>query len=118
MSDCNCSNQYDASGFTSGLLLGLVLGAAGIHFLSGSEEGKEILKRLKENTSEALKDIGENPALAEKIQDLQKTMDAARATINSAAERVADATEPVGARHNSSAHKKNFFQRLGASLGK
>lgn len=112
MSDCNCSKNHDASGFTSGLLLGLVLGAAGIHFLSSSEEGKEILKRLKDNTSEALKDIGQNPALAEKIQDLQKTMDAARATINNAAERVAEATEVQ------KPSKKNFFQKMGASLGK
>lgn len=113
MSDCKCSNHNDASGFTSGLLLGLILGAAGIHFLSSSEDGKEILKRLKENTSEALKDIGENPVFAEKIQDLQKTMDAARATINTAAERVAEATETQKA-----PSKKNFFQKMGASLGK
>lgn len=117
MTDCNCSNHHDASGFTSGLLLGLVLGAAGIHFLSSSEEGKEILSKLKDSTRETLKDLGDNPALSEKIQDLQKTMDQARATINSAAERVADATEavPVAAKSSS---KKNFFQKMGGSLGK
>ncbi len=111
MSDCNCGAHHDSSGFTSGLLLGLVLGAAGVHFLSSSDEGKEILARLKENTSEALKDLGENPALADKIADLQKTMDAARATINTAAEKVVEATESP--KH---APKKNFFQRMGASL--
>ena len=118
MTDCNCSTHHDASGFASGLLLGLVLGAAGIHFLSSSDEGKEILSRLKDNASETLKDLGDNPALSDKIAELQKTMDAARATINTAAEKVVDATEPVGARRGSPAHKKNFFQRLGASLGK
>lgn len=113
MSDYNCSKHSDASGFTSGLLLGLVLGAAGIHFLESSPEGKEILNKLKQNAGETIKDLGENPALAEKIEDLQKTMDAARATINSAAERVAEATETV-----KPTPKKNFFQKMGASLGK
>ena len=113
MSDCTCGNHHDSSGFTSGMLLGLVLGAAGIHFLSSSEEGKEILNKLKESASDTLKDLGENPALADKIADLQKTMDAARATINSAAERVVDATEPA-----KSTPKKNFFQKMGASLRK
>ena len=113
MSDCkNCSNQHDSSGFTSGLLLGVVLGAAGLHFLTNSDEGKEILSKLKENASETLKDLGENPALTDKIQELQKTMDAARATINNAAEKVVTATEVK------KPTKKNFFQKLGASLGK
>jgi hypothetical protein len=114
MSDCkNCSNHQDSSGFTSGLLLGVILGAAGLHFLTNSEEGKEILSKLKENASETLKDLGENPALADKIQELQKTMDAARATINSAAEKVVEVTEPA-----KSTPKKNFFQRMGSKLGK
>jgi len=113
MTDCNCSNRHDSSGFTSGLLVGLVLGASGVHFLESSDEGKEILNRLKENAGATLKDLGENPILAEKIQDLQKTMDVARATINTAAGRVVEATEiqkPIP--------KKNFFQKMGASLGK
>ncbi|MFZ2199973.1 MAG: YtxH domain-containing protein [Microgenomates group bacterium] len=114
MSDCkHCSDHHDSSGFTSGLLLGVVLGAAGVHFLTSSEEGKEILTRLKENASDTLKDLGENPALANKIADLQKTMDQARATINTAAEKIVVATETP--KHHP---KKNFFQKLGASLGK
>ncbi len=111
MTDCKCGSRHDSSGFASGLLLGVVLGAAGVHLLSSSDEGKAILSRLKENTSEALKDLGENPALADKIADLQKTMDAARATINTAAEKVVEATESP--KHSP---KKNFFQRMGASL--
>ena len=75
MSDCQCKNHQDSSGFTAGLLPGLVTGAASA--------------------------------------DLQKTMDAARATINNAAERVVEATEPA-----KPAPKKNFFQKMGASLGK
>ena len=113
MTNCSCSNHHDSSGFTGGLLLGLVLGAAGIHFLSSSEEGKEILARLKATASDTMKDLGNNPKLAGKIEELQKTMDQARATINSAAEKVAEATEGV-----KSTPKKNFFQKMGASLGK
>lgn len=113
MSDCQCSHDGDSSGFTSGLLLGLVLGATGTHFLTNTEKGQELLANLKENAGDALKDLGDNPALAAKIADLQKTMDKARSTINSAAEKVADATEAP--KH---APKKNFFQKMGASLGK
>lgn len=113
MTDCKCGNNHDASGFTSGLLLGLVLGAAGVHFLSSSEEGKQILARLKDTAKDTMKDLGNNPKLAGKIEELQKTMDQARATINTAAERVAEATETV-----KPSPKKNFFQKMGASLGK
>lgn len=113
MSDCDCPQHHDASGFTSGLLLGLVLGAAGVHFLSSSEEGQEILSRLKDSASDTIKDLGENPALSEKIQELQKTMEQARATINTAAESVVEATSK-----EKPAPKKNFFQKMGASLGK
>lgn len=107
------NDNHDSSGFGAGLLLGLILGATGIHFLSSSEEGKEILSKLKESAKETIKDLGENPALSNKIQELQKTMEAARATINSAAERVAEATETV-----KPTPKKNFFQKMGASLGR
>ena len=118
MSDGNYSSHNDSSGFTAGLLLGLVTGAASAHFLLNTDKGKELLETLKDNAGEALDSIKDNPVLVDKIADLQKTMDTARATINTAAEKVADATEPVGARRGSPAHKKNFFQRLGASLGK
>lgn len=113
MSDCTCGGQHDSSGFTAGLLLGLVTGAASAHFLLNTEKGKEMLEQLKENAGDAIKELGDNPALADKINELQKTMDAARATINSAAEKVAEVTGPV-----KSTPKKNFFQKMGASLGK
>lgn len=113
MTDCKCSNHNDSSGFTAGLLLGLVTGAASAHFLMSTEQGKELLAKLKENAGDALKEIGDNPALADKIADLQKTMDKARATINTAAGKVAEVTEPA-----KSPPKKNFFQKMGASLGK
>ncbi len=106
------NDNHDGSGFTAGLLLGLVTGAASAHFFMNTEKGKELLETLKENAGEAIKELGDNPALADKIADLQKTMDKARATINQAAEKVADATE------TKKPTKRNFFQKLGASLGK
>jgi hypothetical protein len=113
MTACSCAKNHDGTGFTAGLLLGLVTGAASAHFFTNTEKGRELLATLKENAGEALKDLGDNPALSEKIADLQKTMDQARQTINAAAEKVVDATEAP--KH---APKKNFFQKMGASLGK
>lgn len=113
MPDCKFASHNDSSGFTAGLLLGLVTGAASAHFLMNTEKGQELLETLKANAGDAIKELGDNPALANKIADLQKTMDKARATINTAAEKVATATE-----HPKHAPKKNFFQKMGASLGK
>lgn len=113
MTNCNCSKSSDSSGFVSGLTIGLVLGAAGAHYLENSEKGRELLDNLKDKAGLALENVKDNPALAGKIADLQKTMDAARATINSAASRVADATTPP-----SGTSKKSFFQRHGLSLKK
>lgn len=113
MTDCTCSNKHDSSGFVSGLAVGLVFGAAGAHYLNTTKEGKELLNNLKDKAGEALDSVKDNPVLIDKIADLQKTMDTARATINTAAGRVAEATEPAKA-----PSKKNFFQKMGASLGK
>ena len=112
MTDCNCKNHNDSSGFTAGLLLGLVTGAASAHFLMNTEKGKELLITLKENAGDAIKELGDNPILADKIAELQKTMDKARATINTAAEKVVTVTQ------TKKPTKKNFFQKLGASLGR
>ncbi len=112
MSDCKCSGNHDSSGFVSGLALGLVLGATGAHFLNSTDQGKELLSNLKDRAGDAIESIKDNPDLSDKIADLQKTMDQARSTINSAAERVAEATDSP--KHA----KKNFFQKMGASLGK
>lgn len=108
MSDQNS----DKSGFVSGLALGLVFGAAGAYYLNNTEQGKQLLESLKDKASEALEDVKDNPMLSEKIAELQKTMEAARATINQAAEKVVEATETT------KPAKKNFFQRMGASLKK
>lgn len=106
---------HDASGFTSGLLIGLIMGAAAAHYLENTEEGKDILATLKDRAGDALKEAKENPALAEKIAQLEETMNAARATINQAAEKVVEVTEePV----KSAPKKKNLFQKMGVSLKK
>lgn len=121
MADCNCPSHGDASGFTAGLLLGLVTGAASAHFLMNTEKGKELLNNLKERAGDALDEIKDNPVLAEKISDLQQTMDQARATINQAAEKVAAATNNstfTSPKASEGGPKKNFFQKMGASLGK
>lgn len=103
----------DRSGFASGLLVGLIVGAAGAHYLNNTEKGQELLADWKEKAGGALKELGDNPEWADKLADLQKTMDVAKATINSAAEKVAEATEPPA-----KPAKKNFFQRMGTALGK
>lgn len=122
MADCpHCSSRGDSSGFASGLLLGLILGGAGGYLLS-TEKGQEILANLKENGGEKLKEIMDNPAIADKLADLESTMKQARATlenasadaqakIHDAASRVAEVTAPPEP-------KKTFFQKHGISLGK
>ena len=121
MTDCSCSNKHDSSGFVSGLAVGLVFGAAGAHYLNTTKEGKELLDNLKDKASQAIDSVKDNPALSEKIEELQKTMDTARATINTGAQRVADATDKshfTSPKHGEGGSKKNFFQKMGASLGK
>ena len=107
------SDNHDPSGFMSGLTLGLILGAAGSHYLNNTDQGKEVMKGLKEKAGEALESVKDNPMLMEKLNELEKTMEAAKATINAAAGRVADATEPT-----KSIKKKSFFQKMGVKLGK
>ena len=101
MTHCDhCDSHEDSSGFTSGFLLGLVVGGAGGYLLS-TEKGKEILANLKENAGEKLQEVIDNPAIADKIADLEATMTKARQEI-----------------HEKTAPKKNFFQRMGSPLGK
>jgi hypothetical protein len=108
------TDNHDSSGFMSGLTLGLILGAAGSHYLNNTEQGKVVMKNLKEKAGEALESVKDNPVLMEKLSELEKTMEAAKATINAAAERVVEATEPT----HSKSKKKSFFQKMGVSLGK
>lgn len=108
------NSSHDSSGFMSGLTLGLILGAAGSHYLNNTDQGKDVMKNLKEKAGEALESVKDNPVLMEKLSELEKTMEAAKATINAAAERVVEATEP----NSPKSKKKSFFQKMGVSLGK
>ena len=108
------TDNHDPSGFMSGLTLGLILGAAGSHYLNNTEQGKEVMKNLKEKAGEALESVKDNPVLMEKLSELEKTMEAAKATINAAAEKVVEATEASSPKSK----KKSFFQKMGVSLGK
>lgn len=108
------TDNHDSSGFMSGLTLGLILGAAGSHYLNNTDQGKEVMKNLKEKAGEALESVKDNRVLMEKLSELEKTMEAAKATINAAAERVVEATEP----NPPKSKKKSFFQKMGVSLGK
>jgi hypothetical protein len=113
----------DPSGFASGFLLGLIVGGAGGYMLS-TDKGQELIESLKENGGEKVKEIMENPMIADKLADLEKTMAEARATlqntqtdatakVHDVAAQIAAATAPPVKEP-----KKNFFQRHGMSLGK
>ncbi len=100
----------DSSGFATGFFLGLIVGGAG-GYLFSTEKGQELITTLKEHGGEKLKEIVDNPALEDKLKELESTMQQARAVVNQAATQVAERTAP-------SPPKKSFFQKHGLSLGK
>jgi len=59
-------NNKNGESFLTGLVLGVILGAGFVYFLSSTEEGKVIKKRLKEKTEDALDSLGE---LVEEIEE-------------------------------------------------
>lgn len=102
--------QSDSSGFSAGLLLGLIIGGAGGYLLS-TEKGQELLASLKEGAGDKLKEFTSNPALADKLSELEGVMQQARQVVNQTASKVAESTaEPP--------KKKLFFSRSGLRLGK
>lgn len=113
-------NTHDSSGFMSGFMLGLLLGAAGSHYLTNTDEGKKIMDNLKDKATDALSSVKNNPALAAKLSELEKTMEAAKATLHTAAQHVADTTaSPTETTiRKELVAKKSFFQKMGVSLGK
>lgn len=116
------TSNADPSGFTAGLLLGLMLGGAGGYLLS-TDKGKELLASLKENAGEKFKELAENPAIADKLADLEKTMAEAQSILKNTETDAREKVHEVAARVAEStaarsAPKKNFFHRMGAKLGK
>jgi len=59
-------NNKSGESFLTGLVLGIILGAGFVYFLSSTEEGKVIKKRLKEKTGDALDNLKE---LIEEIEE-------------------------------------------------
>lgn len=101
--------------------MGLIVGGAGGYLLS-TDKGKELIENLKENGGEKVKEIMANPVIADKLADLEKTMAQARASlqntqsdaqakVHEVASQIAEATAPAQP-------KKNFFKRMGETLGK
>lgn len=111
----------DASGFASGFLLGLIVGGAGGYLLS-TDKGQELIEELKENGGEKLKELAENPIIADKLAELERTMAQARATLqtsqSTAQAKVHDVATQIAQATAPEQPKKTFFQRHGISLGK
>lgn len=117
MSDCpHCTDKHDSSGFTSGLFLGLIFGGAGGYLLS-TDKGRQLLNTLKEGAGDKLQELADNPAISDKLAELEDTMrqaresvsettQSARERIHQAAEEVARATEPEKKKS-----KRTFFRR-------
>lgn len=100
--------------------MGLIVGGAGGYLLS-TEKGQELLSSLKENAGDKLSEVMDNPVIADKLADLETTMQQARETIEStthdarsrvhtAAQEVAKVTQPVKTK------KKNTFLRRGTPV--
>ena len=123
MTTCpHCQNSSDANGFTSGFFLGLLVGGAGGYLLS-TEKGKELLADLRDNASDKLTELAENPLIADKLADLEKTMDEARSAVEdtsqNAKEKIHEVASSVAeATAEPKKPKKNFFFRSGSPLSK
>lgn len=123
MTSCpNCQNSSGVSGFTSGFFLGLLVGGAGGYLLS-TEKGKELLADLRENASDKLSELAENPLITDKLADLEKTMLEARsvidATSQNAKEKIHEATSSLAdITAEPEKPKKNFFFQGGSPLNK
>lgn len=121
MTQCDsCSNHSDSSGFTSGFLMGLIVGGAGGYLLS-TEKGKELLTNLKDEAGDKLSEIADNPVIANKLAELETTMQEARTVIESttkdARSRLHDAAEEV-AKATKPPKKKKIFRRRGTPVKK
>jgi len=116
------SHHSDSSGFSAGLMLGLLLGGAGGYLLS-TKEGKKLLENLKSSAGDKLQEFVQNPQVADKLADLEETMKQARQALDSgrdsAIDKVHDVAEKIALETAPDPVKKrNFFFRSGSKLGK
>jgi len=115
----HCAKSSDSSGFSSGLLLGLILGGAGGYLLS-TKRGQELLNNLKEGAGDKLKEFADNPVVADKLAELESIMTEARATIGetseSAREKIHQAATQVARATEDEKPKRNLFRRRGTPL--
>ena len=100
------------SGFSSGFLLGLIVGGAGGYFLT-TEKGRALLKNLIAQFGDKLESLEGNDGVKEllaKVKDLQVekdgVIDTAREKVNEVATRVVEATTPA------KPPKKRFFSGI------
>jgi len=98
------------------------VGGAGGYLLS-TEKGKELLGDLRDQASDKLTELAENPLIADKLADLEKTMNEARSAVEetsqNAKEKIHEVASSVAeATAEPKKPKKNFFFRSGSPLSK
>ena len=99
-------DHHDRSGFNTGMLLGLVLGAAAGYFFT-TEKGKEILQNLTDNAGEALESLQENEVVQDKLRQAEEAVEHAKEVVDEKLQEVARSQEE---------RKPRLFQRAGNPL--
>lgn len=112
MSSSKDCAHHEKSGFTSGIFMGVVVGAAVGYYFS-TEQGKEILAKLTKTTSDKIQEISENKDFEETIQVIEEKVEQAREAVSEAANKVAEVSQPLPKK---SLPKPRFFQRSGNPL--
>lgn len=87
MSNCpNCQNHESHNGFTTGLILGSLLGVVAGYAVS-TEKGKEALKNLSGEAKELLDNIAENETVQEAIATVKENIESLKQTATEVAEK-------------------------------
>lgn len=74
------NNHYERSGFNSGMLIGLVAGAAlGYYFTT--DKGKKVLQQLTDEAGELFEGLQENEAVQTKLKQATEVVDEAKKAI-------------------------------------
>lgn len=105
------TNENDSGGFSAGMMLGIIVGAAAVLFFQ-SEKGERVLSDLKSKAQGAINDIESNDLVKAKIQEAQKAVMIAKETIESARTELSDLKEKVVSNDTPrSKQPKRFFSR-------